>query len=110
MVCVKCKSKCKVVLFCNSCYQNSKLEAEKRGAKEELEKEKVYFEGMLSKVTIELNKLKKKPIIKSNKFWASMLYVIEIQRIEKRLKSLEEKKIVDRTFKQVVKWKQEGKF
>jgi hypothetical protein len=61
----------------------------KQGVIEELKKETEYYENMLSKVSIELNKLKRKPIIKSNRFWASMLYVIEIQRIEKRLKELE---------------------
>ncbi len=34
--CVKCKSKCKLPIFCNSCYQESFKSGERRGRVEEL--------------------------------------------------------------------------
>ncbi len=35
--CVRCKSKCKLPIFCNSCYQESFRSGERRGRVEELE-------------------------------------------------------------------------
>lgn len=34
--CVRCKSKCKLPIFCNSCYQESFKSGERRGRVEEL--------------------------------------------------------------------------
>ena len=76
-------------VVCRNCVDDIIKETERKSRIKELKKELKHYNEEIDILVKGLNKLKYKPAIKSNKFWASALIASEIKRIEKRLKELE---------------------